>query len=57
MLRNAYFYEKTVKVVSGSGTLPPNPVCLRRLGAPLPDPRVVTPAYYYNFFKFVSSAK
>jgi len=25
MLKNAYFYEKTVKIVSASGAPPPNP--------------------------------
>jgi len=57
MLKIAYFWEKTVKIVSASGIRPQTPVFLRRLGAPPPDPRVVTPAYYYNFVKFVSSAK
>jgi len=53
MLKNAYFLENTVKIVSASGTPPPNPLCLRfwQLGAPSPDPRVVTLAYYYNFVK------
>jgi len=32
-------------------------VGFRRLEDPLPDPCVVTPAYYYNFVKFISSAK
>jgi len=27
------------------------------IGPPLPNPRVATPAYYWNFIKFVSSAK
>jgi len=48
MLKNAYFLEKTVKN---------RPVCLRRLGAPPSDPRVVIPTYYYNFVEFISSAK
>jgi len=49
------FWEKTIKIVSASGDPPPNP----RLppAAPHPDSRVVTPSYYYNFVKFVSSAK
>jgi len=47
------FWEKTVKVVSASEPPPPNP-CLLPAAA---DPRVVTPAYYYNFVEFVSSAK
>jgi len=32
-------------------------VCLRRLGAPLPNPCVVIPTYYYNFVEFVSSIR
>jgi len=45
MIKNAYFGgKKTVKIVSVSG-------------APPPDPRFVTPAYYYNFVEFVSNAK
>jgi len=47
MLKNAYFFRKTVNIVSAS-------VCLRRLGTPLPESRVVTSAYYYNFVGFVS---
>jgi len=31
--------------------------CLWRLGAPAPDPRVVTSAYYYSFVEFISSTK
>jgi len=51
MLKNAYFLEKkTVKVVS-------TPFCLRRLGVPPPELRVVTPAYYYNVVELVSNAK
>jgi len=42
--RNAYFLEKSVKIVSASG-------------APPPDPRADTPAYYYNFVEFISSGK
>jgi len=42
MLIYAYFGGKNVKIVSASG-------------APSPDPRVVTPVYYYNFVKFVST--
>jgi len=38
----------------GAQNPPPN---LRQLGAPPPDPRVVTPAYHYNFAKFISSTK
>jgi len=32
MLKNAYFWEKTVKFSSASEAPPPNPVCLRWLG-------------------------
>jgi len=39
-----YILKKTVKIASASG-------------APPPDPRLVTLAYYYNFVKFVSSAE
>jgi len=49
MLKNAYFLEITVKIVSAS--------CRRGLGAPPPGPCVVTPAYYYNSVEFVFSAK
>jgi len=38
------FWVKTVKIVSASG-------------APPLHPRVLIPAYYYNFVEFVSSAK
>jgi len=34
--------------------LPPNPVCLWQLGAPPPDPHVITPAYYCKFIEFIS---
>jgi len=44
MLKNAYFLEKTIKIVSSSGDPPP-------------DPRVVTPVYYCNFVEFISSGK
>jgi len=45
MLKNAYFLQKSVKFAPASGTPPPN----RRLPlAETPDPRFVTPAYYYN---------
>jgi len=27
------------------------------VGAPPPDPRIVTPAYYYSFVEFISSAE
>jgi len=38
------FWKNTVKITSASG-------------APSPDPRVVTVAYYYNLVEFVSSVK
>jgi len=41
------FGEKTVKIVSASGSPPPNPVC--------PDPRIVN--LRYNPVEFVSTAK
>jgi len=50
MLKNAYFYEKSVKIASTLGAPPPNP----RLP---PRPQVVTPAYCYNFVEYFSSAK
>jgi len=43
------FWKKNVKIRI--------PVCLRRLETTTPEPRVVTPDYYHNFVKFVSSAK
>jgi len=46
------FLAKTVKFISASGALPPNPRL--RLAASSPDPRVVTAAYYYNFVEFIS---
>jgi len=52
------FLEKDVKKsLQRRGLLPRTPVGLRRMGAPPPDPRVVTPAYCYNLVKFISSAK
>jgi len=54
MLKNAYFLEKTKNRLSVGGS-PRTPVCLRRPVAP--NPRVVTPAYYYNFIEFDFSAK
>jgi len=49
MLKTVYFLDKTVKVVSASRLPPAAEVSALR-------PRVVTPAYYYNFVEFVSSA-
>jgi len=59
MLKNAHFLGKNCKSgrLSVGGSAPRTPICLRRLGAPPPDPRVVTPAYYYNFIEFVSNVK
>jgi len=55
MLKNAYFFgKKALKILSASGVPPPNPRLLRWLGAPPPDSRVVTSAYYYSFVKFIS---
>jgi len=55
MLKTAYFLEKTVKKLPQRQTN--YPVCFRRLWAPPLDTRVVTLAYYYKFFEFISSAK
>jgi len=41
--KNVYFFEKSSIIATASG--PPNAVNLRRLGAPTPDPRVLSPAY------------
>jgi len=49
--------EKIIKYASAMRDPPPIPVCLRQLGAPPPDLRVVIPAYYYNFVELVSSGK
>jgi len=49
MLKNAYFLEKDVKNRLSVGGPAPEP--------PLADPHVVTPAYYYNFVKFIFSTK
>jgi len=46
------FWEKFVIIVSAR-----TPVCLRRLWAPPPDPRVVIPACYYNSIEFLSISK
>jgi len=51
------FWEKTVKIISASGAPLPNPRLPPAAGDSDTDPRVVTPAYYYNFVGFVSSAK
>jgi len=39
------------------GIRPRTPIFLRWLGAPPPDPRVVTSTYYYSFVEFIASAK
>jgi len=49
--------EKNAKIASASRAPPPNPRWPPAAGASPPDLRVVTPAYYYNFVKFISSAK
>jgi len=51
LLKNAYFLEKSVKITSASRAPLQNPRLLPATA------RVVTPAYYYNFVEFVSSAK
>jgi len=48
MLENAYFLENCKNRLSIGGSAPEPPVGLRRLGAPLPDPRVVSLVSYYN---------
>jgi len=60
MLKNAYFLEKDVKNrLSVGGSAPESPFAFGGWGlrSPPPDPRVVTPAYYYNFVKFISNTK
>jgi len=58
LLKNAYFLEKKLKrSPQHRGLHPRTLVCLQRLGAKPSDPRVVTPAYYYNFFEFIFGAK
>jgi len=51
------FWKKCKKLPQRRGLSPRNSVGLRRLGVPPPDPSVVTPAYYFNFVKFIFSAK
>jgi len=51
------FFEKNCKIASASGAQPPNPRLLPAALCSASDTRVVTPAYYYNFTEFVSSAK
>jgi len=51
------FWKKTVKIVSASGDPPPNPGLPPEAGGSAPDPRAVTPAYYYNIVEFDFSAK
>jgi len=54
MLKNAYFLGKNCKNRLSVGCSAPEPP----LGfGGWPDPRVVTPAYYFNSVEFVSSAK
>jgi len=43
--------EKTKKLPQ------PTLVCLRQLGDPPSNPRIVTTAYYYSFFDFTSDTK
>jgi len=61
-----FLEKKCKKSPQRRGAKPPNPCCpptaaprwspqLSSSGAP--DPRVVTPAYYYNFVKFICSTK
>jgi len=53
MLKNAYF----LKTVKNCLSVWADSVGLQRLGDPHPDPHIVTPAYYYNFVKFIFSTK
>jgi len=55
MLKNVYFLENTVKIVSASGAPSPNLRLPPATGAPPQAARVVTLSYYYNFIEFVSS--
>jgi len=56
MLKNAYLLKKiSVKIASASGA--PEPPFASGGWGSAPDPRVVTPAFYYNFVEFVSIAK
>jgi len=50
------FFGKRCKK-SSQRLRPQTPVCLRPMGDPPPDSHVVTPAYHYNFVKFISSTK
>jgi len=45
-----YFFEKNWKIAAALEAPPPNPIGLRRLGAPPPTPRVVTPITCYIYF-------
>jgi len=48
-------WKKLQKSLSVGGSAPkPRWPPLR---APLPDPRVITPTYYYRYVEFISSAK
>jgi len=50
------FWDKNVKITSGSGALPPNPPLPLAAGTPAADPHVITPAYYCKFAEFISCA-
>jgi len=47
---------KNCNLLGVGGFAPRIPVGIRRLDTPPPNPRVVTPACYYNFVQFVSNA-
>jgi len=49
-----YFFEKKGKIAEALGAPPQIPVGLRRLGAPPPDPQVVTLVICSNYFKFTA---
>jgi len=51
------FWKNYKKLPKRRGRRLRTTICFRRLEAPPSDPRVVTPAYYYNSFEFISSTK
>jgi len=58
MLKNAYSLEKNCKKLpQRRGLRPRIPSGFRRMETPPPDPRVIAPAYYDNFVKFLCSTK
>jgi len=57
MLKNAYFLEKNVKNRLSVEDSAPEPSLAPVAGGCPRTSRVVTPAYYCNFFKFISSSR